>query len=104
MHPHETYDCPTNHYQQFTKRLFAELLSIVRRRYFIDGKPIQSTMAISSGDFKQCGIVIGMSIMQGGPAANFMSHGVSCFFTGCKMLASNIRNPKYQELAAQVSC
>jgi predicted RecA/RadA family phage recombinase len=83
--------------------LFLELLSIVRRRFFKDGKPIESTMAISSGDFKLCGIVIGMSIMQGGPAANFMSHGVSCFFSGCKMLTSNIKNPAYKEIAALVS-
>ena len=61
-------------------------------------------MAISSGDFKLCGIAIGMSIMQGGPAANFMSHGVSCFFAGCKMLASNLSDPAYKEIAENVRC
>jgi hypothetical protein len=78
-------------------------LSIIRRRFFIGGKPIKSTMAVSSGEFKQCGIIVGMSIMQGGPAPNFMDHGVSCFLTGCKLSTSLIENQAYKEIVASVS-
>ena len=60
-------------------------------------------MAVSSGDFKQCGIIMGMSIMQGGPAPNFMDHGVSCFLTGCKLSTSLIENQGYKEIVASVS-
>ena len=77
---------------------FLELLSVVEKRYFCKGSPIKSTMAISNGDFRLCGIVMGMSILQGGPAPNFMTHAVSCFFTGCELLTSDVKNlavPRY---------
>ena len=60
-------------------------------------------MTVQSGDFRLCGVIIGMSIMQGGPASTYMIHGVSAFFTGCKMLTANITNSGYQEIAVRVS-
>ena len=82
---------------------FLELLSIVERRYFHEGSPIKSTIAIRNGDFKLCGIIMGMSIMQGGPAPTFMTHAVSSFFTGCEMLTSDIRNSAYRDVVTCVS-
>ena len=83
--------------------LFLELLSVVEKRYFCKGSPIKSTIAISNGDFRLCGIVMGMSILQGGPAPNFMTHAVSCFFTGCELLTSDIKNLAYQDIVTCVS-
>ena len=82
---------------------FLELLSVVEKRYFCKGSPIKSTIAISNGDFRLCGIVMGMSILQGGPAPNFMTHAVSCFFTGCELLTSYVKNLAYQDIVTCVS-
>ena len=82
---------------------FLELLSVVEKRYFCKGSPIKSTIAISNGDFRLCGIVMGMSILQGGPAPNFMTHAVSCFFTGCELLTSDVKNLAYQDIVTCVS-
>ncbi|CAB4024133.1 G2 M phase-specific E3 ubiquitin- ligase-like [Paramuricea clavata] len=85
------------------RELFSDLLSIIKRRYFHDGSPVKSTIAISNGDFKLCGIIMGMSIKQGGPAPNFMTHAVSCFFTGCEMLTSDVRSSAYQDIVTCLS-
>ena len=80
---------------------FLELLS--EKRYFCKGSPIKSTVAISNGDFRLCGIVMGMSILQGGPPPNFMTHAVSCFFTGCELTTSDVKNLSYQDIVTCVS-
>ena len=78
-------------------------MAVVERRYFCEGSPIKSTIAIGNGDFRLCGIIMGMSILQGGPAPNFMTHAVSCFFTGCEMLTSDVKNIAYQDIVTRVS-
>ena len=55
-----------NFYHLFS--LFSELLSVIQRKFFHDGRPVSSTIAISSGECRLCGEIMGMSILQGGPA------------------------------------
>ena len=82
---------------------FLELLSVMEKRYFCKGLPIKSAIAISNGDFRLCGIVIGMSVLQGGLAPDFMTHAVSCFFTGCELLTSDVKNLAYHDIVTCVS-
>ena len=43
-------------------------------RLFSDGMPVQSTMLLTDGQFKIAGQLMAMSIVQGGPAPNFLTH------------------------------
>ena len=79
------------------------MLSIIRRRFFINGNPVQSTLAISSGDFKICGVVMGMSILQGGPAPNFMAANITSYITGSKLSPNENKDIKYKAITDSVS-
>ena len=68
------------------------MLIIVKERYFKDGKPVNSTVALNAGDFKTCGKAMGMSILQGGPAPNFMSPDVASFLVGEPLSPSENRH------------
>jgi hypothetical protein len=82
---------------------FLELISLIQRKYFCDGKPIQSTLALTSGDFNLCGEIMGMSILQGGPAPNFMSTNISTYLTGGILLTEDNQNESYRGLCERVS-
>lgn len=83
--------------------LFTELISFIQRKFFPNGQPIQSTLAITSGDFKLCGEVMGMSILQGGPAPNFMPNNIVSYITGGVLLPSENQNHSYRTLGESVS-
>ena len=42
-------------------------------RLFCDGVPVASTMSLTEGLFKAAGLLMASSIVQGGPAPNFMT-------------------------------
>jgi len=54
-----------------------ELLTSVNDKFFKSGKPVNSPVAMNAGDFKTCGAVMGMSILQGGPAPNFLAADIA---------------------------
>ena len=49
------------------------MLEIVERKYFINGSPVDSVAALSANAFRTVGEIMVMSILQGGPAPNFLS-------------------------------
>lgn len=69
------------------------MLIIIKERYFKDGKPVNSTVALNAGDFKTCRKAMGMSILQGGPAPNFMSPDVASFLAGEPLSPSQNKDP-----------
>ena len=45
-------------------------------RFFSDGIPVQITMALTEGQFKVAGLLKALSVLQGGPAPNFLASWV----------------------------
>ena len=48
-------------------------------KFFKNGKPVNSMVALTAGNFKTCGKVMGMSILQGGPAPNFWEPEIASY-------------------------
>ena len=82
---------------------YTELISFIQRKFFCNGKPIQSTLALTSGDFNLCGEIMGMSILQGGPAPNFMAPNITTYLTGGILWTEDNQNQSYQTLCESVS-
>ncbi len=51
-------------------------------RLFSDGAPVESTIALTEGHFKIAGQLMASSVLQGGPAPNFLSDWVYQFISG----------------------
>lgn len=49
---------------------------------FSDGVPVQSTIALTEGHFKVAGELMASSVLQGGPAPNFLAGWVYQFISG----------------------
>ena len=81
----------------------AELLIIIKERFFKDGKPVNSTVALNAGDFKTCGKAMGMSLLQGGPAPNFMSPDVASFLIGEPLSPSENQDPLLRTTSERVN-
>ncbi len=77
----------------------AELLEIINRKFFRDGKPVESTIAITNGDFTLCAEIMVMAILQGGPAPNFLSASVASYLVGAALLPNNNKNAEYKLLS-----
>lgn len=71
--------------------------------FFCDGYPVLSTIAINSGDFKLCGEVMMMSVMQGGPAPNFLAPPVASYITGKPLLPTENQKSVYKSACENVS-
>ena len=83
--------------------ILIELLAVIQRMFFHDGYPVPSTMAINSGDFKLCGEVMIMSVLQGGPAPNCLAPPVACFIVGKPLSPSEIQKSVYKSACENVS-
>lgn len=82
---------------------FAELLIIVKERFFFEGgKLVTSAVALNAGDFKTCGKAMGMSILQGGPAPNFMSPDVASYLVGEPLSPSQNKDPLLRKTSERV--
>ena len=82
---------------------FVELLTIIKERFFKDGRPVNSTVALNAGDFKTCGKAMGMSILQGGPAPNFMSPDVASYLVGEPLSSSENHDPLLKTTSERVN-
>ena len=52
------------------------LLEYIQNRFFINGNLTSSTVGVTNEDYKMVGQVMGMSVLQGGPAPNFLSENL----------------------------
>ena len=78
-------------------------MSFIQRRFFSNGRPIQSTVALATREFKLCGEIMGMSILQGGPAPNFMSSNIAAYLTGNNLDTQDNQCQRYKTLGESVS-
>ena len=81
----------------------AELLIIIKERFCKDGKPVNSTVALNAGDFKTSGKAMGMSLLQGGPAPNFMSPDMAFFLVGEPLSPSENQDPLLRTTSERVN-
>ena len=72
-----------------TTHFIVELLEVIKRKFFKNGNPVESTIAITNGDFILCGEIMGMAILQGGPAHNFLLTNVASYLVGATLIPSN---------------
>lgn len=56
-----------------------------------------------NGDFKLCGVVMGMLILQGGPAPNFMDTSIASYLVGAILQPKDNKSKCYQTLCESVS-
>ena len=81
---------------------FTELLMIVSEKFFKNGKPVNSTIALAAGDFMTCGAVMGMSLLQGGPAPNFLAADVASYLVGDPLCPADNQDPVVRRAAEAV--
>ena len=77
------------------------MLTYVERRLFPNGKPIDSTMALTSRDYKLAGQIMAMSVIQGGQAPHLMSAQIFEYL--CGMLSvNNMSSIHHKDLCQKV--
>ncbi|XP_028400112.1 uncharacterized protein LOC114523408 [Dendronephthya gigantea] len=64
------------------REFFCETMKQMEIRLFSDGIPVKSTMALTEGHFKVAGLLMASSVLQGGPAPNFLANWVYQFISG----------------------
>ncbi|KAJ7381358.1 hypothetical protein OS493_001485 [Desmophyllum pertusum] len=85
------------------RELFSELLMIAKDKFFKNGKPVNSTVALNAGDFKTCGKAMGMSVLQGGPAPNFLAPEVASYLVGAPLSPSENQDSLLRTAAERLS-
>lgn len=93
--------CFVSNYIVFTI-FVAELLSVVKMRFFPNGLPITSSVALSNEDFKLCGEIMCLSILQGGPAPNFLSDEVVDYVLGKKLSPDAVKAKSFKSAVDKV--
>ena len=61
---------------------FIESLKQMEIHLFSDGAPVQSTISLTEGHFKVAGQLTASSVLQGGPAPNFLAGWVYQYISG----------------------
>lgn len=75
----------------------------MQHKFFSNGFPVSSTMALNGGDFKLCGEIMGMSVIQGGPAPNFLASQVVSYLLGKQLEIGENKTPRYKMACESVS-
>ena len=76
---------------------------MMQTKYFDSGYPTTSAVALASNDFKLCGEIMGMSILQGGPAPNFLAPPMANYILGKELSPIDIKDSKLKEAVDNVS-
>ncbi|XP_068761187.1 uncharacterized protein [Montipora capricornis] len=83
------------------REFFAEVLSYVETRLFVEGIPSKSTISLNRGDFKLAGEVMAMSIVQHGQAPNFLAPEIYAYFSG-NLQIQDITSPSHREFCEKI--
>ena len=79
----------------------------MKLRLFYEGEPVDSTFALASGDFQYAGELMASSIVQGGPAPNFLAKWVYTYMTGglneVEPSTSQIKEDNLRDIIAKVT-
>ena len=81
---------------------FLEMLEHVERKLFDkSGRPVASTVTMLDGDFTMAGELMVMSILQGGPAPNFLDSSLFQFLVNQPLCPMHLPTP-FKEFALKV--
>lgn len=81
---------------------FLEMLEHVERKLFDkSGRPVASTVTMLDGDFTMAGELMVMSILQGGPAPNFLDSSLFQFLVNQPLCPVQLPTP-FKEFALKV--
>ena len=75
----------------------------MQHKFFNNGYPVLSTMAINAGEFRMCGEIMGMSLVQGGPAPSFLAPPVAAYLVGNPLTTEGNKNQLYKSACESVS-
>ena len=81
--------------------VFTEIISYMGRRFFLLGNLVVSTMMLMQNDYKFCGELMVMSILQGGPAPSLLSQTVFEYLIS-DLKIENIHSSQYKRLCEEV--
>ena len=95
--------CNNNNNGLFTDFVsFLEMLEHVERKLFDkSGRPVASTVTMLDGDFTMAGELMVMSILQGGPAPNFLDSSLFQFLVNQPLCPMQLPTP-FKEFALKV--
>ena len=79
-----------------------DILETVQRKYFLNGWPIKSTLAVSSRQFRTVGELMVMSILQGGPAPNFLDPTVYSYISKTPLDPDKNKDSLNKDIAKKV--
>ena len=69
---------------------------------FCNGYPVSSAIALSNEEFKICGEVMMMSVLQGGPVPNFLAPPLAAYIVGKPLSRAKVKNIKYKKACENV--
>ena len=69
---------------------------------FCNGYPVSSAIALSNEEFKLCGEVMMMSVLEGGPAPNFLAPPLAAYIVGKPLSPAEVMNIKYKKACENV--
>lgn len=78
------------------------MLEQTHRKYFPDGFPTESMISLTGGDFRVAGEIMAMSVIQGGPAPNFLAPVVFSYLSKVQLSPHNNSTQLYKDAAIRV--
>ena len=87
----------------FSLFVYNRILTAIQRIFFCESCPVSSTTVVCNEDFKLCGEVMMMSVMQGGPAPNFLAPPLASYVVGKPLASTKIKNPLFKSACESVS-
>ncbi len=81
-----------------------DMLEIAQRKLFLNGWPVKSVIALSSQQFHLVAELMVMSILQGGPAPNFLDSAVYSYISRTSLDPDKNKNILNRNIAKNVSC
>ena len=83
--------------------VYFDILEIAQRKLFLNGWPAKSVIALSSQQFRLVGELVVMSILQGGPAPNFLDPAVYSYISKSSLDSDKNENILNRTIAKNVS-
>ena len=81
-----------------------DMLELAEHKYFSSGWPVKSTIALSSQQFSIVGELMVMSVLQGGPAPNFLNPSVYSYISKSQLDPNQNSCNLNRNVANNVSC
>ncbi|KAJ7354872.1 hypothetical protein OS493_029427 [Desmophyllum pertusum] len=85
------------------REFFSDMLEQTHRKYFPDGFPTESMISLTGGDFRVAGEIMAMSVIQGGPAPNFLAPVVFSYLSKVQLSPHNNSTQLYKDAAIRIS-